>query len=104
MTKTLSRLMVTAAAAGMAAAPIAAQTDTRASSAPVYAQQASAQPGTARDDDDGEGIAALGIPAAVAALFGTAAAAGVIVVVTDDDGDGDDDDDVDNGFDQSPGT
>jgi len=95
MIKTTSRLTVMAAAAGMAFAPIAAQANTRAAdNAPVFAAQATAQPGTSRDDDDGEGL--VGLPSVFAALFAAAAAAGATVVVTDA---GDEDD-----LDQSPGT
>ncbi len=94
MMKSMSRLMVTAAAAGMAFAPVAAQANTRAGdSAPVYTAQSSetsAQPGTNRNAD-GENIA--GVPALIGALLAAAAAAGVIVIVADDDDD-----------DQSPGT
>lgn len=106
MTKTpwiemTTRLMGSAAAAGLVFAPIAAQAaqadapaNTRAGdNAVVYAAEPVSAPGTDRDDDDGEGI--VGIPTAIAALFATAATAGTIVIVdevSDDDND------------QSPGT
>ena len=91
MMKTMSRVMVTAAAASMAFAPIAAQANTRASdSAPVYTAT-SAQPGAERSD---EGEAAGGSPTGViiALLAAAAAIAGIVTVA------GNDADDV------SPGT
>ncbi|MGB3710767.1 MAG: hypothetical protein WA985_03665 [Erythrobacter sp.] len=100
MTKTLPRIMVSAAAAGLAFAPIAAQANTRAATAPVYAQQGTAQPGTQRDDDDDDSSGFFALPAAFLALFGAAATAGLITVVVD----GEEVEDIDNGFDQSPGT
>ena len=90
MFKTTSRVMVSAAAASMAFAPIAAQANTRASdSAPVYTSEA-AQPGLNRS---AEGEELRGTPGVVIALLAAAAAVGGIVVLA-----GNDDDD------QSPGT
>ncbi|BDI59517.1 hypothetical protein [Qipengyuania nanhaisediminis] len=89
MIKSMSRLMVTAAAASMAFAPIAAQANTRASdSTPVYTS-ASAQPGMARDAE-GEEMRGGSV---ILALFAAAAAiAGIIIAVDSEDND------------QSPGT
>ena len=90
MIKTMSRLMVTAAAASMAFAPIAAQANTRASdSTPVYTETAS-QPGLARS---AEGEEVRGAPSILLALLAAAAAIGGILAVTNGDDDG-----------QSPGT
>ena len=91
MIKTMSRLMVTAAAASMAFAPIAAQANTRAGdNAPVYTAETTAQPGMARE---AEGESLRGTPGIIIALFAAAAAIAGIVAVADND---------DNG--QSPGT
>ena len=91
MIKTMSRLAVTAAAASMAFAPIAAQANTRAAdSAPVYTAQSSAQPGLARDAE-GEDLA--GSPSIIIALLAAAAIIGGVVAISDNEDDG-----------QSPGT
>ncbi len=91
MIKTVSRLAVTAAAAGMVFAPIAAQANTRAGdSAPVYTSTA-AQPGLDRAAD-GEEIRGGGT-GIVLLLLAVAAAIGGIVVAADNEAD-----------DQSPGT
>ena len=90
MIKTMSRLMVTAAAASMAFAPIAAQANTRAGdNAPVYSTQ-TAQPGMARAADGEE---MRGGSSIILALLAAAAVIGGIIVAA-----GNDDDD------QSPGT
>ena len=90
MIKTMSRLMVTAAAASMAFAPIAVQANTRASdNAPVYTNTTS-QPGLERS---AEGEELRGAPSILIALLAAAAAIGGIIAVTNNDDDG-----------QSPGT
>jgi hypothetical protein len=79
MMKTMSRLLVTAAAASMAFAPIAAQANTRAGdSTSVYAG-VQAAPGFARADD-GEDMA--GKPGAIilALLAAAAAITGIVFV------------------------
>jgi hypothetical protein len=94
MFKTTSRLIVTAAAASMAFAPIAAQANTRASdSAPVYTSGAASQPGLARA---AEGESFVGRPGVLIALFAAAAAIGAIILIADED-----DEDTDQN--QSPG-
>lgn len=90
MKNIVSRALVTAAAASMAFAPIAAQANTRAGdSAPVYTAESASQPGLARSADGeemrGNGSVLLLILAAAAAI------AGIIIVADGDDG-------------QSPGT
>ena len=89
MMKTMSRALVTAAAASMAFAPIAAQANTRAGdNTPVYTSNA-AQPGLGRD---AEGESVKGSGGILLAIFAVAAAIGGIIVIADgDDG-------------QSPGT
>ena len=90
MMKTMSRLMVTAAAASMVVAPIAAQANTRAGdNAPVYTSEA-AQPGTAREAD-GEEMRGGG--STILLLLAAAAAIAGIVIAADNEDD-----------DQSPGT
>ena len=85
MTKFVSRALVTAAAATMAFAPIAAQANTRAGdNAPVYTNTV-AQPGTARDAE-GENI--KGTPGILLLLFAAAAAIGGIIVIADSGDDG----------------
>lgn len=89
MMKTVSRALVTAAAASMAFAPIAVQANTRAGdNTPVYTTN-SAQPGLARD---AEGESVKGGSGILLAIFAVAAAIGGIIVIADSD-DG-----------QSPGT
>lgn len=86
MFKTITRLTVTAAAASMAFAPIAAQANTRAGdSAAIYTNSA-AQPGLARS---AEGEDFVGRPGVLIALFAAAAVIGAIVIIADDDGDDD---------------
>lgn len=90
MINKMSRLMVTAAAASMAFAPIAAQANTRASdNAPVYTSTAS-EPGLARA---AEGEELRGTPGILITLLAAAAAIAGIVAVSSGDDDG-----------QSPGT
>jgi hypothetical protein len=93
MFKTTSRLIMTAAAASLAFAPIAVQANTRAGdSAPVYTSSA-AQPGLARS---AEGEDFVGRPGVLIALFAAAAAIGAIILIADED-----DEDTDEN--QSPG-
>ena len=90
MMKTMSRLMVTAAAASMAVAPIAVQANTRAGdNAPVYTSE-TAQPGLGRA---AEGEEVRGGSTIILALLAAAAAVGGIIVAAGNDAD-----------DQSPGT
>ena len=85
MMKTVSRAMVTVAAAAMAFAPIAAQANTRAGdNAPVYTNSSVAQPGAGRE---AEGEELRGTPGIVIALLAAAAVIGGIVAVADDEGD-----------------
>lgn len=87
----MSRLMVTAAAAGMALAPIAAQANTRAGdNAPVYTNNTVSQPGDNRAEAE-RGSFLRGTPGIIVILFGAAAAAGIIAI-------------VESGNSQSPGT
>lgn len=91
MMKAMSRVMVTAAAASMAFAPIAVQANTRASdSAPTYTASAEAQPGLGRTADGEEVKGGSGI---LLAIFAAAAAIAGIVAIADDEDEG-----------QSPGT
>lgn len=77
----LSRMVMTAAAAGLALAPIAATANTRAAdTGAVYTTSVSA-PGQGRDAK-GEELVAPGI---LLALFAAAAAAGVIIIIDDGD-------------------
>lgn len=78
----ISRLLMTAAAAGLAFAPIAANAKTRAGNSAVTYAPVSA-PGQGRDAD-GEKLVA---PSILLAIIAAAAAAGVIVIIDDDDGD-----------------
>lgn len=90
MMKAMTRVMMTAAAASMAFAPIAAQANTRAGdSTPVYTTASVAQPGMGREAE-GESLRGSGI---LLAILAAAAIIGAIVVVADTE---------DNG--QSPGT
>ena len=83
MMKLASRLVVTAAAAGMAFAPIAAQANTRAGdNSTTYSASAVSQPGAARSD---EGESLKGTPGIIAILFAAAVVAGIIVIVDDND-------------------
>ena len=91
MFKMTSKVIMTAAAAGMAFAPIAAQANTRAAdAAPVYTNTA-AQPGQGRA---AEGENAVGTTGILVAIFAGAAIIGGIVIAAGEDG-GDDN--------QSPG-
>ena len=84
MMKTMSRLMVTAAAASMAFAPIAAQANTRAGdNAPVYTSEA-AQPGMARD---AEGEEMRGRSTILLLLAAAAAIAGIVIAADNEDDD-----------------
>ena len=89
MKNIVSRALVTAAAAGLAFAPIAAQANTRAGdNAPVYSDTVS-QPGLARNADGEEMRGGASI---ILLLLAAAAAIGGIIIIADgDDG-------------QSPGT
>lgn len=94
MFKATSKVIMTAAAAGMALAPIAAQANTRAAdSAPVYTSSA-AQPGLGRSAE-GEGV--VGVPGILIGIFAAAAIIGGIAVAASED-----DEDTDET--QSPGT
>lgn len=85
MFKTTSKVIMTAAAAGLAFAPIAAQANTRASdSAPVYTSASAAQPGLGRT---AEGENATGTPAILIAVFAAAAVVGGIVIAAGEDND-----------------
>lgn len=91
MIKATSRVMVAAAAASMAFAPIAVQANTRASdTTPVYSTGSAAQPGMGRE---AKGEEVTGAPGILIAILAVAAVVGGIVAVTDDADD-----------DQSPGT
>ena len=91
MKKTAARFLVTAAAASMAFAPIAAQANTRAGdNAPVYTSNTAAQPGLGREAEGEDVRGATGI---ILLIFAAAAAIGGIIVIADNN---------DNG--QSPGT
>jgi hypothetical protein len=81
MFKTTAKIMATAAAAGLAFAPIAASANTRAADAPVYS--AASGPGLDRSVE-GEGVIAPGI---LAAIFAALIAAGIIIIADDDDDD-----------------
>jgi len=77
MFKSTSKVIMTAAAAGLAFAPIAAQANTRAAdAAPVYSNTAS-QPGQGRA---AEGENAKGASAILIALFAGAAVIGGIAI------------------------
>ena len=94
MFKKTSKVIVTAAAASLAFAPIAAQANTRASdAAPVYTNTSAAQPGLGREAE-GEGVA--GAPGILIAVFAAAAVIGGVAVAA-----GEDSDDTDEN--QSPG-
>ncbi len=93
MMKAMTRVMVSAAAASMAFAPIAVQANTRASSStPVYTPSA-AQPGMGRDAEGEELGGRNGGATVLIAILGVAAVVGGIIAITDDEDD-----------DQSPGT
>lgn len=82
-----SRLALSAAAATMAFAPIAAQANTRAGdNGAIYASTAIAPPILDEEDDDDDGIGAW--------IFGLLGAVGVMLVLVS----------IDDSDDQSPGT
>ena len=84
MFKMTSKVIMTAAAAGMAFAPIAAQANTRAAdAAPVYSNTAS-QPGQGRAD---EGENAVGTTGILVAIFAGAAIIGGIAIAASEDDD-----------------
>ena len=90
MKKSISRVLVTTAAAGLVFAPIAAQANTRAGdNTPVYTSEA-AQPGMGRA---AEGEEVRGGGATILLLLAAAAAIAGIVIAADNEDD-----------DQSPGT
>lgn len=89
-----SKVIMTAAAASLAFAPIAAQANTRAAdSAPVYTSTSAAQPGLGRSD---EGEAIVGVPGILIGIFAAAAVIGGVVIASSGDEDNDET--------QSPGT
>lgn len=90
MIKTVIRVMMTAAAATMVVAPIAAQANTRASDAGSVYRVGASKPGVGRA---AKGESVSGGVTIVLALLAAAAAVGAIVVASDSDDDG-----------QSPGT
>lgn len=97
MFKTTSKVIMTAAAAGLAFAPIAVQANTRAGAqAPVYTSSTSSQPGLGRSED-GEGV--VGVPGILIAVFSAAAVIGGIAVASSEDAE-----DTDSDSTQSPGT
>ncbi|MEE4200913.1 hypothetical protein [Erythrobacter sp.] len=101
----MSKLLLTAGAAGMAFAPIAASANTRANdntraseNAPVFVSGGSVEPGLGRDAE-GEGVVGVPIGLLFAAAAATAAVIATVVVVTDDENN-----DPAPDPDQSPGT
>lgn len=93
MSKLTSKIIMAAAAAGLAFAPISAQANTRAGdSAPVYTSSSAAQPGLGRSDE-GEGV--VGVPGIIIGIFAAAAVIGGVVIASSED---------DNDETQSPGT
>lgn len=84
MIKATSRLVMTAAAASLAFAPIAASANTRAADATSTYTTVSAP---------GEGVEAEGeklvAPGILIAIFAAAAVVGAVVIAADDDGDDD---------------
>ncbi len=83
MKKFASRLAMTAAAASMAFAPIAAQANTRAGdSSTIYSASATSAPGVGRSAD-GESLE--GTSGILAILFLAAAVAGIIIIIDDED-------------------
>lgn len=96
MFKATWKVIMTAAAAGLAFAPIAAQANTRAGDqAPVYTSSSSAQPGLGRSAE-GEGV--VGVPAILIGIFSAAAIVGGIAVASSEDSEDT------GGSTQSPGT
>ena len=95
MFKATSKVIMTAAAAGLAFAPISAQANTRAGDqAPVYTSATAAQPGLGRG---AEGESIEGTPGIIVAVFAAAAIIGAVVVIASEDSE-------DNNDNQSPGT
>jgi hypothetical protein len=90
MIKTVSRMMMTAAAASLAIAPIAVQAGTRASDSGSVYSVASSAPGIGRAD---EGESAVSGIAVILALLAAGLIGAGIYFATDSDDDG-----------QSPGT
>jgi len=88
--KTASRLLVAAAAASMAFAPIAAHANTRASDRTAVYNVSASQPGIGREDDGEQVASGVSI---ILALLASAAIIGGIIFASDSDDDG-----------QSPGT
>ncbi|MEM8724116.1 MAG: hypothetical protein AAGE86_01205 [Pseudomonadota bacterium] len=83
MMKFASRLAMTAAAAGLAFAPIAAQANTRAGdSSAIYSGSAVSQPGLGRA---AEGESLEGTSGILIILFGAAVIAGIIIIIDDED-------------------
>lgn len=83
MMKFASRLAMTAAAASMAFAPIAAQANTRAGdSGTIYSATALSQPGVGREAD---GETLEGTSGILIILFAAAVAAGIIIIIDDED-------------------
>ncbi len=84
--KFASRLAMTAAAAGLAFAPIAAQANTRAGDSSTFysasATSAVSQPGVGRSAD-GESL--KGTSGILIILFGAAVIAGIIIIIDDED-------------------
>lgn len=81
--KFAARLAMTAAAAGLAFAPIAAQANTRAGdSGNFYSASAVSQPGIGREAD---GEALEGTGGILIILLGAAAIAGIIIIIDDED-------------------
>lgn len=90
-----SKVIMTAAAASLAFAPIAAQANTRAAdSAPVYSSASASQPGLGRSD---EGESIVGVPGILIGIFAAAAVIGGIVIASSEDSEDTDET-------QSPGT
>ncbi|KEO88638.1 hypothetical protein EH31_16920 [Erythrobacter longus] len=95
MFKSTSKFITTAAAAGLAFAPIAVQANTRAAdSAPVYTSASAAQPGLGRS---AEGEDVVGVPGVIIGIFAAAAVIGAITIAASED-------DEDTDPTQSPGT
>lgn len=90
-----NKIITTAAAVGLAFAPIAAQANTRAAdSAPVYTSASASQPGLGRTAE-GEDI--VGVPGVIIGVLAAAAVIGAIVIASSED-------DEDTDPNQSPGT
>ena len=95
MFKGTSKIIATAAAVGLAMAPVAAQANTRAGDqSPVYTSSTASQPGLGRSE---EGESVVGVPGILIGIFAAAAVIGGIVIAASED-----DEDTDET--QSPGT